>query len=633
MLGQSDTIKEYQTRFPVLYYCILLVFGLLFTRLFYLQIYRGNTFRKISENNSLRKDKLPGPRGLIFDRNGVLLVDNRLQLDATVTPQFTRNPRELTQRLAALSGESAEKLYEKYIERSAMNPRFQPVTLLENLSWPLVVKIESLKAELAGVEVNQSIRRTYLKKQVGAHLFGYISEVTKKELQDPKLANDYEIGDWIGRYGLERKWESYLKGNDGVRFVVVNAHGHRISQNAIDPGGVANFLQKDILPKPGHNLVLTLDSDLQDTAAEQMKGRIGAVVAMDARTGEVLAMHSLPGFDPTEMTTKAPELWKSFVKSSYGPLRNKTIQDHFPAGSTFKVFTALAALEQGIVTPQTSYFCPGFFRFGKRLYNCHLKAGHGQVSLMEAIRGSCDVYFYNIAARMGIDAISKMGSLFGLGKRTGIDLFNEAPGLMPTENWKQQTYKEVWQAGETLSASIGQGYNLVTPIQLAQAYSTLVNGGNLYRPYVVSRIETMDGTPVKSFSPELLSSAKVNPKFIDDIKEALLAVVNSPSGTAFRYAHSKEIEIGGKSGTAQVISLSRDDLFKPCTNLPFEKRHHAWFVGYAPKKDPEIVVAVLGMHECGGGRSSGPVVKAIIEKWWEKKKAREALKGPQPASI
>jgi penicillin-binding protein 2 len=364
-----------------------------------------------------------------------------------------------------------------------------------------------------------------------------------------------------------------------------------------------------------------------------MKGRMGAVVAMDPRTGEILAMHSLPGFDPTEMTSRGQELWKSFIKSNYGPLRNKTIQDHFPAGSTFKVFTSLAALEAGVITPQTTYNCPGYFKFGKRIYSCHLKSGHGNVNLHDAIRGSCDVYFYNVATRLSIDVISKMANLFGLGKRSGIALFNEAPGLMPTESWKQETFREVWQAGETLSASIGQGYNLVTPIQLAEAYSTLVNGGNLYRPYVVSRVERMDGTVVRSFSPELLANTKVNQNYVEDIKDALQSVINDPRGTAYKVARSKEIEIGGKSGTAQVISLSRDDLFKPCRNLPFEKRHHAWFVGYAPKKDPEIVVAVLGMHECGGGVSSGPVVKTIIEKWWEKKKAREALKGPQPATL
>ena len=442
MLGQGETIKDFQHRFPVLYYTILIAFLILGLRLFYLQIYRGSLYRRFSEVNSLRKDKLPGPRGQIFDRNYVPLVDNRLQVDVTVTPQFTKKPKELIAKIAEISGESADRMYEKYLEKTYGNPRFQPVTVLENAPWNVVVKLESLKNELGGLEVETRIRRTYLRKQIGAHLFGYLSEVTKKELQDnTKVRTEYENGDWIGRYGLEKRWEKYLRGQDGVRFVVVNAHGHRISQSTSE-AGIVNVLQKESMPKPGNNLVLTIDDDLQNTAAESMKGKMGAVVAMDPRTGEVLAMHSLPGFDPTEMADKGPELWKSFVKNPYGPLRNKSIQDHFPPGSTFKIFTALAALDQGAVNENTTYFCPGFFRFGKKLYSCHKKEGHGYVNLENAIRSSCDVYFYNLATRIGVDAISRAANFFGLGKRTGIDLFNEAPGLMPTEEWKFKALKK-----------------------------------------------------------------------------------------------------------------------------------------------------------------------------------------------
>ncbi len=631
MLGQGDTIKDFQNRFPIFFYIIVGFFAVLTLRLFYLQLYKGGFYRRFSEEISLRKEKLPGPRGQIFDRENKLLVDNRLQLDITLTPQFSKNPRQLIDKVADLAGEPADRIFERYKEKVFGNPRFQPVTLIENAPWPLVVKIESLKAELGGVEVEPRIRRTYLRKQVGAHLFGYLSEITKRELKNANIAAEYELGDWLGRSGLERKWENYLRGKDGVRYVVVNAHGHRIQHSAETTA--VNVISKDVPPEPGHNLVLTLDDDLQTSAAEAMKGKMGAVVALDPRTGEILAMQSMPGFDPTEMANKGPELWRSFMKSPYGPMSNKTIQDHYPPGSTFKIFTALAALEEKVVTPQTTFNCPGFLKFGKRIFNCHIQRGHGLMNLENALRSSCDVYFYNLATRLSVDAISKIANMFGLGKRTGVALYNEVPGLMPTEEWKLKTFKEAWQGGETLSVSIGQGYDLVTPLQLALAYATFVNGGNLYRPYVVSRIEDVNGKAVKTFGPELLSNHKINPEYQAIIQEGLSKVINDPQGTAYHMARSTELKISGKSGTAQVISLSRDELFKPCANLPFEKRHLAWFVGYAPQKDPEIVVAVLGLHECGGGRSSGPVVKAMIEKWWQKKKAREAMRGPQPASV
>ena len=644
MLGQGETIKDFQFRFPILYGAICALFFLLSMRLVYLQIYRGQMYRNFSEQNSLRKEKLPGPRGQIYDRESRLLVDNRLQLDITITPQFVGNPRTVINRLAEISGESSERLYERYKNKLNGAFKFQPVTIIENAPWPTIVKIESDKVGLSGIEVEPRIRRTYLNQQVGSHLFGYLSEVSKQDIDEVNRSGlgEYSQGDWIGRSGLERKWEKFLRGADGVRYVEVDAHGHRVSQgspeisvrglSAASSGNLLNTLPRDIAPRAGKNLVLTIDEDLQLTAAESMRGKMGAVVAMDPRTGEVLAMLSQPGFDPTEMASKGPELWQSIKNNPYSPLRNKALQDHFPAGSTFKVFTALAALDAGIVTEQTSVRCPGFFKFGKRIYNCHLRSGHGWVTLHEAIKGSCDVYFYQLASRIGIDAISKMASNFGFGQKTGIELSNEVPGLMPTEEWKRKTYGQEWTPGETLSAAIGQGANLVTPLQLAVAYSTLVNGGNLYRPYVVSKIEDHEGNVVKRFAPELVSNYKINARHLEVIKQALFDVANSPGGTAFAFVHTPEGLISGKSGTAQVMSFSRDDLFKPCPNLPFEKRHHAWFVGYAPRENPELVVAVLGMHECGGSRNASPVVKALVEKWWKKKKDLEALQGPSAAA-
>jgi penicillin-binding protein 2 len=633
VLGQGEAIKEFQNRFPLLFAILCGMVFLLALRLAYLQIYRGSFYYRFSQVNSLRKEKLPGPRGQIFDRDGQLLVDNRLQLDVTVTPQFARNANEVLTRLAEIVGTPADRLIQTYREKVRGAPKFQPITVLQNVPWEVVVRIESSKTLLSGVDVESRIRRTYLQGGVGAHVLGYLSEVTKRDLENSKqLGSSYSVGDWIGRFGLERKWESYLRGEDGVRFVVVDAHGHRLKEGTGADMALIQSLEQNLEPKPGFNLVLTLDAELQAAAAEAMKGKLGGVVALDPRTGEILAMISQPSFDPTEMALKGPELWTSFVKNPYGPLRNKVVQDHYPSGSTFKVFSALAALEAGIIDQNTTVNCPGFYRFGNRIYSCHKKEGHGPVSLERAISGSCDVYFYHVAARLGIDPISKMASYFGLGRKTGVDLFHEVPGLMPTEAWKEATYKEPWNPGETLSAAIGQSYNLVTPLQLAVAYSTLINGGNLYRPYVLSRIDTLEGEVAQRTSPELLSNHKINPQHLEAVKTGLHSVVNAPNGTGFLTVRSKNVEISGKSGTVQVFNYAnREEAFRlKCETLPFEKRNHAWFVGYAPRETPEIVVAVFGMHQCAGSRESGPVVRAVIEKWWEKTHGRNM--GPQPAS-
>ncbi len=633
MLGQGETIKDFQHRFPILFRSIMFFFFLLSLRLFYLQLYRGQLYREFSEKNSLRKENIPAPRGQIFDREQRLLVDNRLQLDVVITPQFVKDLPAVLAKISAISDETFEKLYERYRSKLQGVFKFQPISLLENASWDIVVKVESSKQQLPGVEVIPRIRRTYLHKQVGSHLFGYLSEVSKKDLENYERdgIRSYSLGDWVGRSGLEKHWEKHLRGTEGAQYVEVDAHGHRISSLG-EEKTILHDLPPTEDPSPGSNVFLTIDEDLQLAAAEAMRGKMGAAVAIDPRTGEILTMISQPSFDPTDMSEKGPEMWQSIVKNPYSPLRNKTLQDHFPAGSTFKVFTALAALEAGIVTPTTTVKCPGFYKFGNRLYNCHKKEGHGPVDLHSAIAGSCDVYFYHIASRLGINAISKMGMNFGLGSRTGIELGNEVPGLMPTEEWKLSNLKQEWTPGETLSASIGQGYNLVTPLQLAVAYSTMVNGGNLYKPYVISKIENIQGEVIKRFQPELISNYKINPDHLSRIKDALHDVANGPNGTATAFLKTPQKLISGKSGTAQVISMSRDDLFKPCQNLPFEKRHHAWFVGYAPKENPEIVVSVLGMHECGGSRNASPVVKAVIEKWWAKKQTREQILGPMPSA-
>lgn len=630
MLGQGQTIQEFQHRYPWLFYSIAFALSLLSCRLVYLQLYRGSFYRRFSEKNSLRKEKMPGPRGLVFDRNYKLLVDNRLQMDVTLTPQFAGEGEQVIQKLAEISGEPYDRLLSRFQEKKKGQPKFQPVTVLEDAAWPVIVKIESSKRLLQGVEVETRIRRTYLQGETGAHLFGYLSEVTKNDIDaNLKRGAYYELGDWIGRAGLERKWEKYLRGHDGQRFVVVNAHGHRVAQSASDIA-FTGALKRDIPTQSGYNLVLTIDADLQEAAVAGMRGKMGAVVALDPRTGEVLAMISQPSYDPTELTSKGAELWQSFTKNRWGPLRNKGVMDHFPPGSIFKPFVALAGLEAGVIDENTTVNCTGGMRFGNRVYHCHKT--HGLVNLNKAISGSCDIFFYQLATRLGVDPISRMGMNYGFGAKTGIELLNEASGLMPTEAWKQQTFNQPWTPGENLSTSIGQGYNLVTPLQMANAYSALVNGGNLYQPYLISRVELQDGKVVQQFGPKVLRTHRVDPKFIKVIKQGLYDVANLPGATAYTAMHMKGNLVSGKTGTVQTYTQTKEELKRPCYTHSFDKRDHGWFMGYAPSDNPEIVVAVFGMHECSGSKGAAPVARVIFEKWWEKKQAEAALRGPQPAA-
>lgn len=623
MLGQSEAIQEFQEKFPILSAAVLCIFLALAARLFYLQIYRGQTYYEFSQQQSVRKEKLPGPRGRIYDRNGKLLVDNRMQLDISINSQFSPNPKQTVEDVAKLVHIPFEKLWATYLDRRKLVQKFESVNLIEDAPWETVVAIETRKSDLPGIDVIPRIRRVYLTREKDTHLLGYLSEVSTRDLARSKNKGlGYQSGDLIGRFGLEKQWESSLRGVDGARYVVVNAHGHRIAAGE-DASQVLKLKDTEVDPKAGNNLVLTLDQTLQDAAIKAMEGKMGAVVALDPRTGEVLTMLSKPSFDPNLVLDTRSEIWTGLMKNPYGPLRNKAIQDHFPPGSTFKVFTALAGLKEHAVNPQTKVFCPGYFKFGSRIFHCHKKQGHGEVSLVTAIKFSCNVYFYNIAAKIGIGALADMAKSLGIGSKTGIELTGETEGLMPDEKWKKKTQGQDWLPGETLSVALGQGATVVSVLQLAQAYAALVNGGNLYRPYVVSRVESSSGEVLESRGPELVGRTKLDGDDLDKVREGLRQVVNEPHGTGYMTVRSKKVVIGGKSGTAQVMSANKQDLFKPCSQLPFNKRHHAWFVGFAPVEKPEIVVVAFGMHECLGSAVSGPIVKQIIEDWWDAKNPPE----------
>lgn len=575
--------------------------------------------RQYSEDNRIKRVKIASPRGMIFDRNRHLLIDNRPDFDLEIIPQYLRESRQEKQAIDRLSKILKVKDQEIYdiLNKAKGQPSFMPVKIKTDLTRDEVAQVEVRKLDMPGVEVREEIKRTNIYGEMAAHLLGYIGEVNSSELPIlNKQTIRYRLGDNIGRFGLEQRWEEFLRGVDGEEIKEVDALGRvkldrkksRVLQTAPDRDAT-----------PGKNLILTIDQDLQKAAVDAFGDKIGSMVAIDPRSGEILAMISRPSFDPTTFSRGIPlKIWNKLLENENHPLRDKTIQDHYMPGSTFKIVTAIAALQEGVIDENTKFHCPGKIKIGNRVYHCWAKHGHGEVNLVRAITQSCDVFFYRVALKMkSVDDIAKWATVLGLGRKTGINLAGEVSGLIPTEDWKKKRFNQAWNAGETASVAIGQSFVLTTVLQLANLYSALGNGGTLFRPYIVKEIESSDGKPIKQFHPEILSQVHLAPKTVELIKQGLWGVVNTPFGTAFSQ-RLNGIDFVGKTGTSQVIRLSADKMYNRCESAKFRDRHHAVFVGFAPLKNPVIAVAVLGEHACHGGSGAGPVARAVIKKYLEK---------------
>jgi penicillin-binding protein 2 len=617
-LGQQEQLREFQDRFRFLYAAVFVGFILLTSRLVYLQVLEGERNRKYSEDNRIKRVKVVAPRGMIFDRNMKLLIDNRPAFDLEIIPQYFRQSKEAAQSITRLS--KILKIPESQIEetlRAAKNQAsFLPVKIKTDLSRDEVAEVESWKIEMPGVEVRQEIKRTNVFGEVGSHLLGFIGEVNALEL--PKLnkgAIKYKQSDNIGKFGLEQKMENILRGVDGEELKEVDANG-RIK---LEKGRSRSLgTQVDRPAIPGRNLILTIDQDLQLAASTAFGEKIGSMVAIDPRNGEILAMLSRPGFDSTEFSRGiSTTTWNRLINNENRPLGDKTIMDHYPPGSTFKVFTAIAGLEEGVIDENTKFHCSGSIRVGNRSYRCWQRHGHGELNVVGAIQKSCDVFFYRVAQRLkSVDDLHKWATRLGLGRKTGIPLAREVPGLIPTEAWKQKALRQAWNPGETLHAAIGQGFVLSTAIQLANAYASLANGGTLYRPHIVNRIETYDGKVESEFPPEIMDSHRLKPKTVELVKRGLWNVINLPGGTG--YAHRLPgMDFVGKTGTAQVIGMAGDKIYSKCENMRYRDRHHGLFVGFAPLQNPVIAVAVIGEHVCHG-TTSIPIVRAVIKTYLEK---------------
>ena len=574
------------------YLCVAVLVFLMFN-FWDLQINNPEFYNERAERNRIRSVPTSAARGKIYDREGRIIVDNHSSFKVRLHRE-NLNPDHLKPIADGLNIDYDELVAK--VKRFASRPKYDPMPLKQDLTPGEVAFVDSHKGDnmLPELELIHGQQRLYPRGGLLAHVIGYVGEVTEKELNEPEFAR-FAQGDVIGKTGIEREYNEILVGVDGQR------------QWVVDNLGTLRYPVDEEKPAvPGKSLQLSLDLDLQSVAELSLEDRTGAVVALDPRTGEVLAMVSRPAFDLNAFAGRIrTAVWDEIRNDPRGPMNNRCIQPFAP-GSTFKPIEAMAALEAGVIDEKTHFHCSGVATFYGNAFHCHAKGGHGDIEMHRAIMQSCDVFFYNVANRLGIDKIYDFGDLNGLGRKTGIDLPDEKPGLMPNPKWKIRTFRQRWMGGETINVGIGQGAVSVTPLQLAAAIGGLAQGGVWYKPHLVR--DTKVGPP---------RTANWNPDNVDRVVRGMYGVVNE-GGTA-RSAALPGIELCGKTGTAQVVSNEFKEKYKQYAE---DFKDNGWFVGFAPRKNPEIVVVALipgGEH----GDRAAPIVRDVVKAYFDKK-ARQA---------
>ena len=598
----SDAIKKKIRIFAIL---VVVSFLCLWMRIWYLQILKWQYLTGLSENNRVRMVTLPASRGMIKDRNGETLVSIRPAFNLYLTPEDARNLDSSLDKLAQRISLDREKLKKKI----AQTKSFKEVLIKGDIPREEVAFVEENNMSLPGIRIRAEPLRNYVFNNLASHTLGYLGEISKaslERLKDPA----YRQGDFVGKNGLENIYESLLRGKKGYKEVEVDVSGRELKT-----------LRK-LSPESGNNLILTLDVKIQEeleklmteTAEQNMNG---SVVVMKVQTGEIIAITSKPSFDPNKFAAGiSPKNWRDLVTDEWHPLQNRSIHGQYPPGSTYKIVTAIAGLGEGVIKPDTSIFCPGHFKLGRGRYRCWKKSGHGFMNLHDALVQSCDVYFYTIGHRLGIDTIAKYAKRFGLGRSTRLGLSQEKKGLVPTTQWKLLNKKEPWLLGETISASIGQGFNLVTPIQQVIMMAAVANRGILLKPYLVKRIEGPEGQLRQEFFPEIIGQIGVDPDHLEQVRMALRDVVNGARGTG-KKSRLKNIIVSGKTGTAQVVRMKSNEELEKGEAIPVKYRDHAWFVAFAPYEKPVLAVAIIVEHGGHGGATAGPIAGKIFKKYFK----------------
>jgi penicillin-binding protein 2 len=647
---------DVRTRLMLLIWLVSAAFLVLIGRLYTLQIMRGQELSDKGKKNYVQEVRIPHDRGIVYDRHGRILVDNRPSLDVYVTPHFlgkraeAENTLKALQSIVQLEYEDFFRIQQFVLSRRGLD-RFRSVLFKRDISSEELAAVEAERSlfHFDGVEVVEGRRRIYTHKTRAAHVLGYVNEIDAGTLETEKQKGNplgYVAGDLIGRDGIERSYEPSLRGVDGYEKTVVDAKGRK--QEGLYVDAVLGDMRR-IEPQPGYNVYLTLDIDLQEAAEAALikaEAKAASVVALDPHTGAVLAMVSMPEYDPNLVSgALARDEKRRLDTDMLKPWLNRPIQGLFAPGSTFKVITSLAALRAGF---HENVGCAGSFHLGRHVWRCHKDEGHGRVDLHDALKLSCDTYFYTVANRIGIDAIADVGRTLGLGHRTGIGLRGEKVGNMPDEAFHNKVDKSTggYQRGMAINTSIGQGALQVTPLQMAVVYAAIADGKHVYKPQLVHRIETSDfrvltryldnayaevpqlieqveGIPpkqVSGFTPEVAATLDIPEAMMQKVREGLTAVVQEPGGTAYS-KRSPMVTIAGKTGTAQVVRLGKERL--KVEQMSYLERDHAWFVAYASAEAPELVVAVLNEHSGHGGSHAAPVAVAVIEAYFRLKKMRQ----------
>ena len=577
-----EDLRPVQRRLSVAQGVVGILLGLLLLQFWYLQVVRARHFRELAEGNRSRTVTEAAPRGPLLDRNGLLLVGNRPSFNVVLSPEHAENLDRVVTRTAQTlgSGEAAIR------ERLARRVSYRPVVVRADASISEVAALEARRLELPEVRVEVVPLRYYPLATAAAHTLGRVGEISERQLQQEDF-DGLAPGALVGQAGIEARYNASLMGRDGYRRVIVNSRGLEVAE--------ADHLP----PDDGKSLTLTLDAPLQAAVERAFAGRAGAAVVLDPRSGEILAMTSTPAYDPNDFTTGIePDLWARLANDPQTPLMNRVIQGQYAPGSTFKIAMAIAALEEGVITPSTTFYCPGHLAVYNSVRRC-VPGGHGVVDVRRALARSCNVFFYQVGIRLEIGRIAAWAKRMGFGTPTGVDLPHEASGLMPSPEWKELVQKTPWYPGETVSVAIGQGQVSATPLQLARLAAIVANGGRLVRPHLV-RGGAADVPPVP---------LGIHPETLAVVGDGLRAVVDG--GTGWR-ARLSQVAVCGKTGSAQVVASSR---LEKSPNDP-SLLPHGWFVAFAPAENPEVALAVIVEHGGSGGGAAAPVAREILARYF-----------------
>jgi penicillin-binding protein 2 len=589
-------------RLAILQLAVIVVFAALALSFWYIQIAQHAKFKEMAENNHQRTLALRAPRGVLYDRDLKVLVENRHSFSVLIVREYTKDLNRTIRLLAAVAGIDEARVRQT-VDRHRGEPTYRPIVVIEDASLGQVAAITARRFELPDVVIQEVPTRQYPTEALAAHLFGYVGEAGESQVGD-----GVSQGSIIGQSGVERVYNRLLMGRDGARRVMVNSTGREISEITKIP------------PVEGRRVQLTIDYDLQKAAEEGFRqaGFNGAALILDPRNGDVLSFVSLPAYDPNDFAAGIDRVtWASLNTNPLRPLQNRVIQGRYSPGSTFKIVVAVAAMEEGLVTPDFKVNCPGGATFYGRYFKCHLKGGHGVVDMRHAIEKSCNVYFYTLGNMLGVDRIHKWAVNLGLAGKTGVDLPNEQESLVPSTEWKKRTTGEKWYAGETISVAIGQGQNAVTPASLAVMMATVANGGTRITPRVIKAVDAGDGT-LKPVPPAAVAErVAFRPETLSALHDGLWMVVNA-AGTGGRGRVAGR-DVAGKTGTAQVISNQGKQAARGKTDR--DLRDHGWFVFFAPRDNPEIAGVIFGEH-IEHGYLGAPIAKHVIETYFAKKEGQ-----------